>query len=87
MRAVRFVALDPSAPYAAAVRQALPSATIVVDHCHLVQLASQAVTKVRQRVTQQRQGRRGRRSDPVWANRRLWLRGRHQLSHRAFTRL
>src|SRR5512144_2527506 len=84
---VRFVALDPSAPYAAAVRQALPSATIVVDHFHLVQLANQAVTKVRQRVTQQTLGRRGRRSDPVWANRRLLLRGWERLSDRAFTRL
>lgn len=84
---VQFVALDPSAPYAAAVRQALPSATIGVDHFHLVQLANRMVTKVRQRVTQERLGRRGRGGDPVWANRRLLLRGRQRLSDQAFLRL
>src|SRR5512144_1487187 len=84
---VRFVALDPSAPYAAAVRHALPSATIVVDHFHLVQLANQMVTKVRQRVTQETLGRRGRGGDPVWANRRLLLRGRERLSESAFARI
>lgn len=81
---VQFVALDP---YAAAVRQALPHATIVVDHFHLVQLANSVVTRVRQRVTQQALGRRGQRSDPVWANRRLLLRGRERLSESAFARL
>ena len=37
------VALDPSAPFAAAIRRLLPQATIVVDHWHLVRLANQAV--------------------------------------------
>jgi transposase len=39
------VALDPSAPFAAAIRRLLPHATIVVDHWHLVRLANQAVTE------------------------------------------
>lgn len=84
---MRFVALAPSAPYAAAVRHALPHAAIVVDHVHLVQLANQMGTKVRQRVTQETLGRRGRGGDPGWANRRLLLRGRQQLSDQAFTRM
>ena len=65
----------------------LPQATVVVDHFHLVQLANRMVTKVRQRVTQQQLGRRGRRTDPVWANRRMLLRARERLSERAFTRM
>ena len=84
---VQVVALDPSAPYAAAVRTALPHARIAVDHFHLVALANQAVTRVRQRVTREQLGHRGRASDPAWANRRLLLRGRERLSGEAFTRM
>jgi transposase len=85
--AVEIVALDPSAPYAAAVRDALPAARVAVDHFHLVALANQAVTAVRQRVTREQLGRRGRRRDPVWAHRRLLLRGRERLSDRAMARM
>jgi transposase len=85
--AVEIVALDPSAPYAAAVRGALPHARVAVDHFHLVALANQALTAVRQRVTREQLGRRGRRRDPVWANRRLLLRGRERLSARAMARM
>src|SRR5512142_1831350 len=45
------------------------------------------VTKVRQRVMQETLGRRGRGGDPVWATRRLLLRGRQRLSDRAFVRM
>jgi transposase len=83
--AICFVALDP--PYVLAVHRVLPHATVVVDHFHLVPLANRAVTKVRQRVTQQQLGRRGRRTDPVWANRRMLSRARERLSERAFTRM
>jgi transposase len=85
--AVQVVAIDPAAPYRTAVRRALPHAVIVVDHFHLVALANQAVTRVRQRVTRERLGRRGRATDAAWANRRLLLRGREHLSKRAFARL
>jgi transposase len=80
---IEVVALDPSAPYAAAVRQALPHARIAVDHFHLVVLANQALTRVRQRVTRELLDRRGRAVDPVWANRRLLPRGHERLSARA----
>jgi transposase len=85
--AVEIVAVDPSAPYAAAIRDALPAARVAVDHFHLVALANQAVTAVRQRVTREQLSRRGRRRDPVWANRRLLLRGRERLSDRAMARM
>jgi transposase len=84
---VEVVVIDPHAGYAAAVRAALPQAAIAVDHFHLVMLANKAVTAVRQRVTRDLLGRRGRQVDPAWANRRLLLRGRERLSQAALARM
>lgn len=81
------VVIDPHAGYAAAVRAALPDAQIAVDHFHLIMLANKAVTAVRQRVTRELLGRRGRKIDPAWANRRLLLRGRERLSPAALARM
>jgi len=63
---VQFVAIDPAAVYAAAIRTPglLPNATLVVDHFHLVALANDALTKVRRRVTWDLRDRRGRKLDP-----------------------
>ena len=44
------IVIDPSAPYASGIRTALPHARIAVDHWHLVRLANDMVTEVRQRV-------------------------------------
>jgi transposase len=85
--AVEVVVIDPHAGYAAAVRTALPDARIAVDHFHLIMLANKAVTAVRQRVTRELLGRRGRKLDPAWANRRLLLRGRERLSQDALARM
>ncbi len=85
--AVEVVAIDPSAPYAAGLRRALPGARIVVDHWHLVRLANAVVTEVRQRVAREQLGRRGRRLDPAWAHRRLLLRAGDTLSPAALARL
>lgn len=74
LRPAEIVALDPSAPFAAAIRRQLPHATIVVDHWHLVRLANAMVTDVRQRVAREQLGRRGRRTDLAWAHRQLLLR-------------
>jgi transposase len=52
--------------FKSAIRQALPSATLVVDHFHLVQLANQTLTEVRRRVTAQVRGRRGRKGNREW---------------------
>lgn len=84
---VQVVAIDPSAPYAAGIRRALPQARIVLDHFHLVMLGNQMVTDVRQRVLREQHGRRGMKIDPAWAHRRLLLRGGDQLSPKALARL
>jgi len=85
--AVQVVAMDPCATYRAAVAQALPHATIVADHFHLVRLANQALTDVRRRVTWDTHGRRGRKIDPEWAQRRRLLRGYERLTPEQFRRL
>jgi len=85
--AVQVVAIDPSAPYAAALRRALPHARIVLDHFHLVMLGNQMVTDVRQRALREQQGRRGMKVDPAWAHRRLLLRGGARLGPKALSRL
>jgi hypothetical protein len=84
---IEVVVIDPHAGYAAAVRAALPRARIAVDHFHLIMLANKMVTAERQRVTQDLLGRRGRKTDPAWANRRLLLRGRERLSPAALARM
>jgi transposase len=84
---VEVVVIDPHAGYAAAVRAALPDAQVAVDHLHLIMLANKAVTAVRQRVTRDLLGRRGRKRDPAWANRRLLLRGRERLSQAGLARM
>jgi len=78
------VAIDPAASYAAAIRTALPRARIVVDYFHLDKLANDTVTRVRRRVTWELQDRRGRKTDPPWANRRRLLTARERLSHKSF---
>ena len=58
-----------------------------MDTFHLVALANQMVTDVRRRLVRDRHQRRGRGTDPAWANRRLLLRGADTLSPAAWTRL
>lgn len=84
---IEFVAIDPAAAYASAVRTALPHARIVVDHFHLVRLGNDAVTAVRRRVTWDLKDRRGRGIDPEWANRRRLLRARERLSDKSFAKM
>jgi len=87
--AIAYVAIDPAAVYAAAVRTAglLPNATLVVDHFHLVALANLAVTKTRRRVTWELKDRRGGKVDPEWANRRRLLTGRERVSDKNFAKM
>ena len=87
---IDIVVIDPSAPYASGIRAALPDARIAVDKWHLVALANGMVTEVRQRVTRDLLGRRGRKQDQLWVNRRLLLTGAEHLSAkqwRRFTRM
>jgi transposase len=87
--AIEFVAIDPAAVYASAIRTPglLPNAQIVVDHFHLVKLGNDALTKVRRRVTWELRDHRGRKLDPEWANRRRLLRARELLSQSSFARM
>jgi transposase len=84
---IELVVIDPSAPYASGIRAALPRARIAVDHWHLVRLANDMLTEVRQRVTRQLHQRRGLASDPVWAHRRMLLTAGDRLSRRQLDRL
>ena len=84
---IEVVAIDPSAAFRKALREHLPRAAVSVDAFHLVKLANDALTKVRQRLARDNHGRRGRLVDPAWANRRLLLRGADTLSPKAWTRL
>src|SRR3954451_1926010 len=85
--AVEGVAIDPSAAFRKALREQLPAAAVSVDPFHLVKLANDMLTHVRQRVIRDRKGRRGRLEDPAWVNRRLLLRAGNTLSPRALARL
>ncbi|WP_206664904.1 transposase, partial [Ewingella americana] len=87
--AIEYVAIDPAAVYAAAVRTEglLPNATLVVDHFHLAQLANLALTNVRRRVTWELKDRRSGKVDPEWANRRRLLTGRERLSDENFVKM
>lgn len=85
--AITHVTLDLSASYAAAVRTALPHAVLVADRFHLVKLANDAVTGVRQRVIRETEGRRGRKVDPAWRVRRRLLTGYERLRPDTFTRM
>jgi Transposase len=89
--AVQYVAIDPAAVYASALRTPglLPNATVVVDHLHLklVKLANDALTKVRRRVTWELRDRRGRKLDPEWANRRRLLTARERSSDNSFAKM
>lgn len=84
---IEVVAVDPSAPFAAAVRRTLPTAQLVVDHWHLHRLANLMLTRVRQRVTLQVHGHRGRKTNDAWAYRQLLVRDGRALSTKQWTRL
>ena len=85
--AVEVFAIDPSAAFRKALRDHLRAAAVSVDAFHLVKLANDMVTQVRQRVIREQKGRRGRLEDSAWVNRRLLLRAGDTLSSRALARL
>jgi transposase len=84
---ITHVAIDMSMTYAKAARDALPHAQLVVDRFHLVKRANQMVEAVRRRTTWESRGRRGRKADPEWLNRRRLLRGAERLTEAQRTRL
>ncbi len=48
---IKFVAIDMSATYAKAAREALPHAQLIVDRFHLVKRANEMLDAVRRRTT------------------------------------
>lgn len=84
---IKFVAIDMSATYAKAAREALPHAKLIVDRFHLVKRANEMIDEVRRRTTQAHRLRRGRKSDPEWINRRRLLRGAERLTDEQRTKL
>ncbi|MGX4692333.1 ISL3 family transposase [Streptomyces sp. JNUCC 63] len=81
---IRYVAIDMSTTYRAAVRTGPPGAVVVVDHFHVVQLADKMLSQVRRRTTAELRGRRGRATDPEWRARRKLLRNREGLTDEQF---
>ena len=84
---ITHVSIDLSASYAKAVRDVLPDAVLVADRFHLVALANDMLTGVRQRVIRETQGRRGRKTDPAWAARRRLLTGHERLRPDYFAKM
>ncbi|MCH9728621.1 MAG: ISL3 family transposase [Actinomycetia bacterium] len=77
---IKFVAIDMSSTYARAAREALPHAQLIVDRFHLVKRANDMLDAVRRRTTAAHRGRRGRKRDPEWLNRRRLLRAAERLT-------
>lgn len=71
---IEVVAMDGFTGFKTASKQHLPGATEVMDPFHVVQLAGDALDRVRQRVQQETLGHRGRRGDPLYATRKKVLR-------------
>lgn len=84
---IETVSVDPWRGYLAPVRRLLPRAQVVVDHFHLIRLANQVVTEVRQRIQQEVTGHRGRKGDPLYGIRHHLLRGRERLTERQSERI
>lgn len=84
---IRYVAIDMCTVFVSAIRRYLPHAIVVVDHFHVVKLATDAVTEVRRRATMTTRGRRGRGCDPEWRVRNLLRRNREDLTGKAFAKL
>jgi len=84
---ITHVTIDLSASYLRAVTDALPHAVVVADRFHLVRLANDMVTEVRQRATREVRGRRGRKRDPEWAGRRKLLIAHERLDPAAFAKV
>ena len=70
---ITLATLDPAAGYRKALDLNLPNAIRVVDHFHAIRLANAAIDDCRRRVQQERLGHRGRKGDPLYRGRRVFL--------------
>ena len=77
---ITLATLDPAAGYRKALDTHLPNAVRVVDHFHAIKLANAAIDDARRRVQQVTLGHRGRKGDPLYRGRRVFLTGWERLS-------
>ena len=84
---VEIVAMDGFTGFKTASKQHLPDAVEVMDPFHVVQLAGDALDRVRQRVQQETLGHRGRRGDPLYQIRRVLRTGEAFLAETQRARL
>ena len=85
--AVRVIAIDMYAIYAAAVRRMLPGARLAVDLFHVVQLAVKMTGDVRRRVVRGKYGRRSRSGDLKYGIKHLLARNVEHLSPAQFAKV
>ena len=78
---ITLATLDPAAGYRKALDTHLPNAVRVVDHFHAIKLANAAIDDARRRVQQVTLGHRGRKGDPLYRGRRVFLTGWERLSN------
>lgn len=77
---IELATLDPAAGYRSALVEHLPNAELVVDHWHAIKLANKAIDDIRRRVQQATLGHRGRKGDPLYRARRVFLTGWERLT-------
>lgn len=70
---VEVVTMDGFAGYATATKQVLPHAQAVMDPFHVVHLAADKLTVCRQRLQRMTTGRRGKKNDPLYKDRKTLL--------------
>jgi transposase len=84
---VEVVAMDGFTGFKTAAQEAVPQAVEVMDPFHVVKLAGDALDRARQRVQQQTQGHRGRKSDPLYGVRRALKTGADLLTDKQRDRI
>ena len=84
---IEIVAMDGFTGFKTAAAEMLPDAVEVMDPFHVVQLAGDALDRVRQRVQQDTLGHRGRKGDPLYGVRRVLRTGEAFLTQKQHERL
>lgn len=84
---VEVVAMDGFTGFKTAAQEVLPDAIAVMDPFHVVKLAGDALDRVRQRVQHETLGRRGRKNDPLYRMRKVFLTGKELLTDKQRVKL
>lgn len=84
---IEIVTMDGFTGYATWAKQQFPQADRVMDPFHVVRLAGDKVTGCRQRLQQETCGRRGRKDDPLYKNRKTLLTSKKWVTGTGWQRL